>query len=235
MSIEIQWQNISTVMTDAQCAAIIAAVQAQVAEDVAPVWGTQAVHLVEMAKGTAMDPRFWQFVIADTSDQAGAAGYHELSAGGEPIGYAFVKSTMDAGMQPSVTISHEILEMVGDALIDQSNQWADLPNAVFLAQELCDPVEDDSLGYSKNGVLVSDFVTPAYFVQGAKAPYDFKDHLQQPNTLAAGGYQSLWMPQKGWQQQFARGMAEGRALIATPHARRVRRAIAHVNRRRSAQ
>jgi hypothetical protein len=69
----------------------------------------------------------------------GAAGDHDAE-GGVPIGYAFAKITMDTGMDPNVTISHEVLEMIGDSLIDQANQWSDLPNPLFLAQELCDPV-----------------------------------------------------------------------------------------------
>ena len=67
--------------------------------------------------------------------------------------------------------------MIGDSLIDQANKWSDPPNPLFLAQELCDPVEDDSLAYSKNGVMVSDFVTPKYFVPGSAGPWDFGEHL----------------------------------------------------------
>lgn len=233
MAIVIQWQNISSVLSDAQCAVIMAAVQAQSAQDVAPYWGIQSVSFTHVPKGTSMNPHQWQFVIADTSDQAGAAGYHETTSGGEPIGYAFAKTTQEAGMNPSVTISHEALEMLGDALIDQSNQWADNPSAVFLAQELCDPVEDDSLGYMKNGVLVSDFVTPAYFISGSVGPWDFMKHLKAPNSLAVGGYQSLWTPKHGWTENFADGEAKGRAALVSRHSRSKRRMVPVGNRKRS--
>lgn len=222
MAIICEVQNISTVMDNDMLQPILSAVEQQVAEDVAPTWGCQTVSLVLLAPGQKFSGNKWQFVVVDTSDVAGAAGYHETQ-GDEPIGFAFVKTTIDAGMHPSVTISHEMLEMVGDALIDQYNIWSDLPDALFLAQELCDPVEDDSLAYLKNGVLVSDFVTPAFFVPQSKAPWDFKHHLSGPNTLATGGYQLYWNPQSGLFQKFAEGIAKGRAAISTPYSRRWRR------------
>lgn len=237
----IQVQNKSTVMTDAQVAKILDAVEQQWNLHVIPTWGFEPEALVLFPGIMKLDPNKRQFIVIDTSDVAGAAGYHELTSGGEPIGYAFVKTTLDAGMHPSVTISHEILEMAGDAFIDTANQWSDLPNALFLSQELCDPVEDDSLGYLINGVLVSDFVLPRYFVNdtlphpltgGASGMYDFMGHLTTPNTLATGGYQLTWDPTNGWQQQFANGRAEGRALISTRHSRRNRRAT-RANWRRS--
>lgn len=216
--ITIQVQNISSVCTDEQLAGIYAAIEAQVAEDVGPIWNCQGIKFLPVPKGQAMAPDKWQFVVADTSDQAGAAGYHETDNLGWPIGYAFVKTTLDAGMHPSVTISHEVLEMIGDALIDQSNQWSDLPNAIFLAQELCDPVEDDQFGYEKNGVLVSDFVTPAYFVPKSVGPWDFRSYLKGPwdqQQMLAGAYQLVWTPLTGWHQIFPAQHATGRALIAS--------------------
>lgn len=227
MAIAIQVQNISTVMSDHQGEEVLDAVTAQVAEDVAPVWGNQSVVFTLIPKGGNFTPGFWRFVIADTSDQAGAAGYHQTNSG-EPIGYAFAKTTQDAGMNPSVTISHEILEIIGDALIDQANQWSDLPNAIFLAQELCDPVEDDSLAYDKRGVKVSDFVTPAYFIPQSNGPWDFRQALHEPNTLATGGYQLVWDPTNGWQQNLPASGAKGRAteLFAHFYSRRVRRMTA---------
>jgi hypothetical protein len=227
MAISIQVQNISTVMADDRVEAVLNAVTAQVAEDVAPVWGNQSVVFSLIPKDAKFSPGRWRFVVADSSDQAGAAGYHQTNSG-EPIGYAFAKTTIDAGMNPSVTISHEILEMIGDALIDQANQWSDLPNALFLAQELCDPVEDDSLAYDKAGVKVSDFVTPAYFIPQSDGPWDFRNSLRSPNTLAVGGYQLTWDPTNGWQQKLPASGAKGRAAAQFAHiySRRVRRLTA---------
>ena len=232
MAIRVQYQNISTVLTYEQVTAIMGAVMHQVAEDVAPLWGCQRLEMIAVPKGASMTPDFFQFLIADTSDQADALGYHETTSAGWPIGYAFAKSTIAAGDNPSVTISHELLEMIGDPLIDQACQWADLPNAVFLSQELCDPVEDDSIAYSKDGILVSDFVTPAYFVPGEAGPYDFKGILKAPNTLAVGGYQLVWTPTKGWDQQFADMKARTRP-VAMRFSRRQRRLNGKQNWKRS--
>ena len=237
--IRIQYQNISTVMTDAQVAAVMAAVAAQVAQDFSRYWDTGAVTFAFVPKNKAMDPKAWQFVVADTSDQAGAAGYHETGSGGGPIGFAFALTTQQAGMHPSVTISHEILEMLGDPYIDQAAQWADLPNALFLAYEVGDPVEDDQFGQIKDGILLSDFVFPSYFVQGSAGPWDLMRKLTGPWNAASmlpGAYQSTWDPTNGWQQVFpARKARLGRNLpkYASPLSRRARRMIPHSRRQRS--
>ncbi|HLW72160.1 MAG TPA: hypothetical protein VKS22_16240 [Candidatus Binataceae bacterium] len=73
MAITIQVHNISTVMTEAAVLPILAAVEAQIEQDVAPIWGNQTVRLELIAAGVNFAPGMWRFVIADTSDQAGAA------------------------------------------------------------------------------------------------------------------------------------------------------------------
>jgi hypothetical protein len=228
MSINVQYQNVSTVLTDAQVAAIMAAVMHQVAEDVAPYWGCQRLEMIFVPKAQAMEPKFFQFLVADDSNQADALGYHQTTPAGWPIGFAFAKTTIEAKDNPSVTISHELLEMVGDPLIDQACQWADNPNALFLSQELCDPVEDDSIAYLKDGIMVSDFVTPAYFVPGEAGPYDFRSVLTAPNTLAVGGYQLQWTPAGGWTQTFADDKARRRPS-SVGHSRRQRRIMGRRN------
>lgn len=227
MPIQIEVKNISAAMSDQDVQTALTAVEAQVAEDVAPIWGNEPAVLTLIDRAAQFSKGAWQFIVADTPEQVsqnapGAAGDHD-TVGGAPAGYAFVQITQQAGMDPNVTISHEVLEMIGDALIDQCNQWSDLPNPLFLAQELCDPVEDDSLAYSKKGVTVSNFVTPQYFVPGSAGPWDFGGRLSGPNTLAAGGYQLTWDPTNGWKQQVPGDHATGRAALVTPYSRRIRR------------
>jgi hypothetical protein len=239
MSIRIQFQNISTVMTDAQVQAVMAAVAAQVNQDFNRYWDCGVISFAFVPKTQAMDPKAWQFVVADDSPQAGAAGYHETGSGGGPIGYAFALTTQQAGMHPSVTISHEILEMLGDPYIDESSQWADIPNALFLAYETCDPVEDDQFGQIKDGILLSDFVFPSYFIQGSAGPWDLMRKLTgpwNPATMLSGAYQSTWDPTNGWQQIFpARKARLGRNLpvYASALSRRVRRLKSPARRVRS--
>ncbi len=224
----IQYQNISTIMSDAEVAAVMSAVAAQVNQDFARYWDCGVVGFQAVSKARTMDPKAWQFVIADTSDQAGAAGYHEVGSGGGPIGFAFAKTTLDAGMKPSVTISHEILEMIADPFIDQTAQWSDLPSPLFLAYEACDPVEDDSQGQVKHGIMLSDFVLPSYFVPGSAGPWDLMRHLMGPwdaTKMLLGAYQATWDPTMGWAQVFPRVARQGRALprYSSPLSRRSRR------------
>lgn len=237
--IRIEYQNISTVMTDAQVQAVMAAVAAQVNQDFNRYWNCGVVSFAFVAKSKAMDPKAWQFIIANTSDQAGAAGYHQTGSGGGPIGFAFAKTTQDAGMHPSVTISHEILEMLGDPYINLTCQWADLPNALYLAQETGDPVEDDQFGQVKDGILLSDFVFPSYFIPQSAGPWDLMRKLTgpwDPTKMLAGAYQSTWDPINGWQQVFpARKAKMGRNLptYISPLSRRNRRMIPPHKRLRS--
>jgi len=76
--------NESTVVTDADCAKMVQAVQTQVSRDYFPLWGVDAV-LRFISKGGKPDPTHWLMVIADTSDQAGALGYHSLSIDSNPL------------------------------------------------------------------------------------------------------------------------------------------------------
>jgi hypothetical protein len=221
MPTSIQVQNQSSAMTDQQVSQILKAVEAQVRQDAAPIWGFDTVQLKFFPKDQALDPNQRQFIVLDSSDVKGAAGYHQTTQGGQPIGYAFAKTTIDAGMNPSVTISHEILEMLGDELIDQYNIWSDVPNSMFLCQELCDPVESDNLAYETSGfagIKLSNFVTPAYFIPDSAKPWDFRGVLTAPNSLSPGGYQLTWDPTNG-QQAVQNKQAPSKRLELGIHTR----------------
>lgn len=225
----IEVKNIATRVTADQVTTILSAVQDQVNEDVVPVWECGPVQITQVASNADWTKGGWRFLVADSPGQVGQAGTNDLGdhdqAGGAPTGYAFVGPTLDAGMEPSVTISHEIIEMIGDPLIDQYCLWSDVPNSLFLAQELCDPVEDDSLAYRKNNILVSNFVTPAYFVPNSAGPWDFGGKLTSANMLGTQGYQLRWDPTNGLSQYWGNGPARGRAApsFASVYSRRMRR------------
>ncbi len=103
-----------------------------------------------------------------------------------------------------MTASHELLEMLGDPEVNDVKGIYASPNGQgrLYACEMCDPVEADALGYTINGVQVSDFILPSYFLDGEPGPFDFKGHLSGPLTLAPGGYQSYldMNSPAGWQQ-----------------------------------
>src|SRR2546430_17094881 len=60
------------------------------------------------------------------------------------------------------------------------------------ALEVCDSVEADNLGYFIDGVLVSDFVTPAWFEPTCADRLDFKQHLSKELELARAGLTSMF-------------------------------------------
>lgn len=198
--------NESTVISDADVADIVAAIQIQLDRDFAPNWNGMTAQISLVAKGQAPDDA-WQLVILDDSDQAGALGYHDMTKADLPMGKVFAKTDLTYDSSVSVTISHEVLEMVADPWI--SNLIFDQQRAkvVFYAYEVCDACEADTLGYGieVNGktILVSDFVFPAWFqrLRRPKRRYDFMGHLTSAFSLARGGYIGMWVPGVGWTQK----------------------------------
>lgn len=180
--------NESTITTDAQVEEIVKALQIQVDRDFGPLWDVDA-RLAFVGKNALAHPSFWQLVILDTSDQAGALGYHDMTAADKPLGKVFALSDKEAGDKLSVTMSHELLEMLGDPYINLTVQNTD---GLLYAYENCDAVEDDSLGYDievpGGKVTVSDFVLRSWFVPEFRGRVDFCNHLTQAFSLAAGGY-----------------------------------------------
>jgi hypothetical protein len=145
----------------------------------------------------------WTIIIADDSDQVGALGYHDYSTGGKPISYVFAKTDQQYGYSWTVTFTHELAEMMVDPYIQTAIQ---VTNTKFYAQEVGDPVEADNFGYTittKVGdkILVSDFVTPAWFIPGHPGPvYDKMKHCTTPLQILQGGYMSVFVSGKGWTQ-----------------------------------
>lgn len=191
----------SSGVADADAQAMAEAVAVQVTRDFEPVWhaGVDVQFVPSTSKPPATD---WVVALLDNSDQAGALGYHDLTPAGLPLGKIFAGTDRQYGSSVSVTLSHEVLEMLADPWI---NLAAQAPSGEFYAWEVADAVEDDSLAYEIDGVKVSAFVTPHWFGSGS----DDQNHLSSPSgllrrplELAAGGYISVFDPSsgKGWQQ-----------------------------------
>jgi hypothetical protein len=194
--------NISTVVTEAQLKVAIAALQKQVTNDFKGFWDLDA-SLTLLDKSAALPNGLWQIVVCDDPDQAGALGYHELSENGDPLGKVFARLDLQAGSSWTVTLSHELLEMLADPDINLCAEGAD---GRLYALEVCDPVEADNLGYEIDGVLVSDFVTPSWFQPSRKMScYDFKHFVSSPGRLCTGGYISVRGDNGTWTQINARG------------------------------
>jgi hypothetical protein len=94
-------------------------------------------------------------------------------------------------MQSSIAI-----EIVGDKVQDATGQFNYLVEA-------CDPCEANDYGYTINGVVVSDFITPHFYdpvvTQGTR--YSFAGKVTAPRQILPGGYISFVdLETDQWQQ-----------------------------------
>lgn len=174
-------------VSDLEIEKMVRAIGVQLTRDVAPIWG-QVPTVLFCHHGKS--PAGIVCTISDEPDVEGAAGYHDE----DESGVSYIKVfTFDGAPSLigadalSVTLSHEILEVVGDA---PANKWADGPDGFDYAYELCDAVEGDT--YEIDGVSVSNFVHPEFF--DPKSPKGTKlaqvdGTVSAPFTMSAGGYQ----------------------------------------------
>jgi len=229
--------NNATVPLGVELDALIAAMQAFVDHDVAPVWGTPA----KLQKSTDFLPGKWAMVFLDDADQPGALAYHDLTPDGLPLAKVFVKTTLANHDLVSVSASHELVEMLVDPAINLMSTGPD-PKAVY-AYESADPVE--ALSYMVRGIPMTDFVYPSYFEAFHKpgsVQFDRLKKVTKPFQLLAGGYQIIFKNGK-WTQifgsaakkkQFAREDRRGHRSEQRKHGRLRRadpKAIARAERR----
>src|SRR5689334_14058674 len=95
--------NASSVITDAEVQATMAALQVQITRDFLPAWGSDAV-LGFVPRGEKPPPGLWWLVVLDDADQAGFLGYHDLTPDNLPMGKVFAATTRRYGGLWSVTI-----------------------------------------------------------------------------------------------------------------------------------
>jgi len=193
-------QNLSTVLTDAQVQAAAAAMQIQLDRDFQPAWGSSATVLF-LTKTQPVPLNVWPIYILDNTDTAGALGYHDESRKGVPFGRIFAKTCMQYGYSWTVTLSHELLEMMANPNINLTvfNQTTNTAGTIYF-HEIGDACEDDSFGYTINGILVSDFVYPSWFDPYQVAPgtkYDQTGHCTAPFQVLHNGYVSIFNVSRG--------------------------------------
>lgn len=192
--------NASTVCDDDELESYVRPLQRQVTEDFAPIWGADA-RIEFVRKGHQPPKGSWWIAVLDDSDQAGALGYHDLTAEGLPLSKVFAKSDKHYGNSVSVTISHELLEMLGDPGINMTASLGDDQGHMkFFAYEACDACESEEYAYEIDGVLVSDFVYPDWFGGVTGGKYDHMGHIKKPFEILPGGYIGVWTPTTGWTQ-----------------------------------
>ncbi len=203
---------------------VLPALQTQVHRDFAPVWGIDA-DLTFLHKHSQIPSGCWWLGIFDDSDQAGALGYHDVTNEGLPLGKVFAGTDMKYGANWTVTLSHELLEMLVDPEINLTVfAQPDENTGILYAYEVCDACEADQFGYQIDGVTVSDFVYPAWFEKfqaGRKAQFSHSNEIKHPFDLLPGGYIGIFDVMKGggWIQKTAEDMSSRYPLQARIHPR----------------
>jgi hypothetical protein len=129
-------------------------------------------------------PGGWPVYLMDNSDVPGALGYHDVDANNVPFAKVFIQTSRVDGLAWQSVGSHEVMEMVADPgpafktlPDDQGNQWD---------VEVGDPVEDVS--YPVNGITMSAFVFPEWWISGSTGPWDDQGVLTHDHGLTPGGY-----------------------------------------------
>jgi hypothetical protein len=162
---------------------LIRALQTFVDRHLAPVWGTPA-KLIKAKK----PPRgAWVLVFLDSADKKHSQdlGYHKPFYNGQPIAKVFVRSTVKHE-EVSLVASHELAEMLVNPAC---NLWAVGRNNTLYAYEVCDAVEEEK--FNIDGLVMSDFVYPAYYEAHRKRNSVQFDHLKRitrPFQILTKGY-----------------------------------------------
>jgi hypothetical protein len=209
-------------LTDELIASYVAAQQIQLDRDLLPAWGLTA-KCVFVPPGTSITTPggAWQCVFLDNSDQAGALGYHDVTADGLPVLKIFIADVLADGVAWTVTASHEVIEALGDPDIQKT---VDAGGFEF-AWELCDAPEDDRFSVPILGHHMSNAVTPAWFDPNGEAPFTLYPcpEIDAPFILPEGGYIGVrTLPDGAWGQRFAMG-ARTKRQRKGPASRTMRR------------
>jgi len=196
----------------------IRAVNRQIQEDFAPIWGSiwnLRLHgssfnrndinslVDEFVQGEAV------LYIVDEGHLPGAAGYHALNGREIPYGFVFITDPNDW----TVTLSHEALELIIDPTVNVFVPGPDprpgrQNNTVFHSYEVCDAVERTS--YFVDGIRVSNFITQQWFVS-EDAPGTRNDFLGVgvPSFNATrNSHLAFFDDVEGWVTYFGQALEE---------------------------
>jgi hypothetical protein len=184
----------SEAITLADLSEIAAALQKQATRDIGPIWNVTA-NVSVFGRKPPID--YWPITVVDDLGLDGLTGYHS-DENGQPY------SLVAANGSLSITLSHELIEMLVDPFGSRMVAgWAQSKRVNYLV-EPCDPCENDECAYSINGIKVSDFVTPAYYgpVQVPGVRYCYSGRLDGPRQLKPGGYMTWLETESGeWFQK----------------------------------
>ena len=202
--------NHSRIITDEIVLNAVRAINRQINEDFEPYWSLGATLRLEGAVGKQANKLTLPemrgdavLYLADKTDVEDALGYHEANFRGIPYGFVFTELCKKLKENWTVTLSHEALELIGDAqgnLLVQGPHPSNPNKEVFHWFEMCDAVQSQT--YMIDDVEVANFVMPLYFTteeqEGGRN--DFLGRLSGGKGLRSfgvnpGGYIGYYDPQ----------------------------------------
>jgi hypothetical protein len=179
--------------------AAVRAIQRQVTEDFQPEWNVSAT-----LRGTALNINNRVplqgvhdaiIYVGDSSQDpntgvANALGYHTAVHKNIPFGFVYLDVCEQYGQSWTVTLSHEVLELLGDPTAVMTVAGPDPKGgggSVYFDLEVCDPTQGDS--YPLDGVGVSNFVGRSYFgIAGGSDQTNFLRLELDPFGVRPQGY-----------------------------------------------
>jgi hypothetical protein len=198
--------NQSTVVSDDEVFSWLPALQDYLNDDVRHFWGFDPVTLHLQPDDVTFPPGVWRVDLTDHSAIMGDLGAHDDDTG-TPHAFVALADDIRYGSSITVTITHELAEMV----VDPTTQREVTIDGVVYVVEVADPVEADSDGYPKqvNGVKIqcSNFVTPAYFnLPGGPQDgrFDMRGELTAPCPATLPGGYLLYFKDGQWHTDAAR-------------------------------
>jgi hypothetical protein len=175
--------NNSDTVSNSDVAAALPGFQASIDLDVGPAWNVAAKLVFIGAEAAPADA--WSLTITDNAPLCFCYGFHDLE-GDTPVGFVFPGDGAEGDWQ--LTLSHELDEMLVDPYVDRAVRG---PKRFWLV-EVADPVESARYTYTRLGVRLSDFVTPAWYRAGASRPFDHMGVVSRPFQIKPDGYASYW-------------------------------------------
>jgi len=191
--------NISHSIHATEFHAAVTALRRQVSDDFQPAWNISAIlrgithNLASKAPIEGVHDAL--IYLGDSSQDPttgveGALGYHSTNHKDIPYGFVYLDICAEYGEEWTTTLSHEVLELLGDpsAAVTVSGPDPRKPTRhVQFDLEVCDPTQGDS--YVIDDVRVSNFVTPAYFGKpGGPPATNFLKLKLNPFGVRPGGY-----------------------------------------------
>ena len=186
-----------------------AAINIQVARDVARFWNVQA-NVRHVRNARRAPAGVWPVWLVARLAPGERDGFHRDERR-QP--YARVMANPADVAYWTRTVSHEIVEMLVDPFGNRMCHSTSIKlnggkivngSGTFdYLVEACDPCEAKAYAYRIHGIAVSDFVTPQFYepVGTRGARYSFKDAIPAPRRVLPGGYITWLNPQTGnWHQ-----------------------------------